>query len=88
MPRSTLTGWARPCAPPGSGSEAAPDAGRVRHAPGAPLLPLRDVIVLASWAVAGLLGAVVLFRWEPHRPTRRRAAQAKADAVARSSVRS
>ena len=47
----------------------------VRHAAGAPFLPVRDVIVLASWAAGGLLGAIVLFRWEPHRPTQRRAAR-------------
>jgi hypothetical protein len=45
-----------------------------RHTPGAPFLPTRDMIVLAAWAVAGLLAAVILFRWEPHRPTQRRAA--------------
>ena len=47
----------------------------VRHTAGAPFLPVRDVIVLASWAAGGLLGAIVLFRWEPHRPTQRRAAR-------------
>jgi ABC-2 type transport system permease protein len=46
-----------------------------RHTPGASFLPARDMIVLASWAVAGLLAAVILFRWEPHRPTQRRAAR-------------
>jgi ABC-2 type transport system permease protein len=49
----------------------------VRHTPGAALLPARDVIVLACWAVGGLLAAVLLFKWEPHRPTRRRGARAK-----------
>jgi ABC-2 type transport system permease protein len=47
----------------------------VRPTPGAPFLPARDVIVLACWAVGGLLAAVLLFRWEPHRPTQRRAAR-------------
>lgn len=47
----------------------------VRHAAGAPFLPVRDVIVLACWAIGGMLGAIVLFRWEPHRSTQRRAAR-------------
>ncbi len=47
----------------------------VRHSPGAPFLPARDMIVLACWAVGGLLAAVLLFRWEPHRPVQRRAAR-------------
>ncbi len=47
----------------------------VRHAAGAPFLPVRDVIVLACWAAGGLLGAIVLFRWEPQRSTQRRAAR-------------
>ncbi len=47
----------------------------VRHTAGAPFLPIRDVIVLACWAIGGLLAAIVLFRWEPHRPTQRRAAR-------------
>ena len=47
----------------------------VTHAAGAPFLPVRDVIVLACWAAGGMLGAIVLFRWEPHRPAPRRAAR-------------
>ena len=47
----------------------------VRHAASAPFLPVRDVIVLASWAIGGLLGAILLFRWEPHRSHQRRAAR-------------
>jgi len=47
----------------------------LQHAPGAPLLPAHDVAVLASWAIAGLVAAVALFRWEPHRPVQRRAAR-------------
>jgi ABC-2 type transport system permease protein len=47
----------------------------VRHAAGAPFLPVRDVIVLACWGIGGMLGATVLFRWEPHRSTQRRAAR-------------
>jgi ABC-2 type transport system permease protein len=46
-----------------------------RHNPGNVILPGRDLIVLASWAVGGLLAAVLLFRWEPHRPTKRRPAR-------------
>ncbi|MHB1444849.1 MAG: ABC transporter permease [Acidimicrobiales bacterium] len=47
----------------------------VRHPAGAAFLPVRDVIVLACWAIGGLLAAIFLFRWEPHRPTQRRAAR-------------
>jgi ABC-2 type transport system permease protein len=47
-----------------------------RHAPGASFLPLRDVAVLAAWIVGGLAVALVIFRWEPHRPVQRRAARA------------
>ena len=32
----------------------------------------RDVSVLACWAVGGLLAAMALFRWQPHRPRQRR----------------
>jgi hypothetical protein len=39
---------------------------------GHPLLPARDLIVLAAWTVAGLAVAGVTFRWEPHRPAQRR----------------
>jgi ABC-2 type transport system permease protein len=49
----------------------------VHHASGTSFVPLHDVIVLAAWADAGLLGAVLLFRWEPHRPTQRRAARTR-----------
>jgi ABC-2 type transport system permease protein len=49
----------------------------VRHTSGAPFLPARDMIVLASWAVGGLLASVILFRWEPHRPTQRRPGRPK-----------
>jgi hypothetical protein len=43
-----------------------------------PFLPGRDVAVLVAWAVAGIVAAVILFRWEPHRPTVKRPARAKA----------
>jgi ABC-2 type transport system permease protein len=54
------------------------------HAAGAALgsstghawLPARDVIVLAAWAAAAMAVALATFRWEPHRPTRRRPARA------------
>lgn len=46
--------------------------GAVRHGPGAPFIPGHDLGVLAGWAGGGLLAAVVLFRWEPHRPKYRR----------------
>lgn len=42
---------------------------------GGPRLPVRDVLVLAAWAVAGLAAAVATFRWEPHRPAQKRAAR-------------
>jgi ABC-2 type transport system permease protein len=50
----------------------------LRHTAGAPFLPGRDVAVLVAWAVAGIVAAVVLFRWEPHRPAVRRPARARA----------
>jgi hypothetical protein len=50
----------------------------VQRVPGAPFLNSRDMIVLACWAAGGLLAAILLFRWEPHRPARRRAARNKA----------
>jgi ABC-2 type transport system permease protein len=40
----------------------------LQHAAGAPLVPGRDLAVLAGWAVAGLAGSLALFRWEPSRP--------------------
>ncbi len=48
----------------------------VRHTPGTPFLRTRDIIVLSSWAAGGLLAALAVFRWEPHRPSQRRAARA------------
>jgi ABC-2 type transport system permease protein len=48
----------------------------VRHTPGQSFLRARDLIVLASWAAAGLLAALAVFRWEPHRPAQRRGARA------------
>jgi ABC-2 type transport system permease protein len=50
----------------------------LRHTAGAPFLPGRDVAVLVAWVVAGLLAAVLLFRWEPHRPAVKRPARARA----------
>lgn len=47
----------------------------VRPAPGAPFLDARDMTVLACWAAGGLLAAIALFRWQPHRPAQRRAAR-------------
>jgi ABC-2 type transport system permease protein len=47
----------------------------VRHAPGAPFLDSRDMIVLACWAVGGLLAAILVFRWQPHRPAQSRPAR-------------
>jgi ABC-2 type transport system permease protein len=46
-----------------------------RHHAGNQILPAHDLIVLAAWVVGGVLAAIVLFRWEPHRPTQRRPAR-------------
>jgi ABC-2 type transport system permease protein len=46
------------------------------HTAGHALLPVRDLLVLAAWAVGGLAVAAATFRWEPHRPTRPRPARA------------
>ena len=43
-----------------------------RHSPGNQMLPAHDLIVLASWATGGLLAAIAVFRWQPHRPATRR----------------
>lgn len=48
----------------------------LRHAPGAPLVPAHDLIVLGAWVVLGLAVALATFRWEPHRPTQRRPGRA------------
>jgi hypothetical protein len=45
------------------------------HSTGGLSLPAHDLVVLAVWTVVGLAVAVVTFRWEPHRPTRRGAAR-------------
>jgi ABC-2 type transport system permease protein len=45
------------------------------HTAGHALLPARDVVVLAAWAIAGLAVAVATFRWEPHRPAQQRPAR-------------
>jgi ABC-2 type transport system permease protein len=39
---------------------------------GPPLGPGHDLAVLAAWAAAGLAASLVVFRWEPSRPTHRR----------------
>lgn len=41
----------------------------VRHGAGSGSVPLRDIAVLAAWGLGGLVAAVVLFRWDPHRTT-------------------
>jgi ABC-2 type transport system permease protein len=38
---------------------------------GPPVLPGHDLLVLAGWAVAGLVASLLLFRWEPTRPAHR-----------------
>jgi ABC-2 type transport system permease protein len=50
-------------------------ASALQHTAGHPLLPARDLVVLAVWAVAGLAAAIATFRWEPHRPAQRRPAR-------------
>jgi ABC-2 type transport system permease protein len=47
----------------------------LHHAHGTALLPTRDIVVLAAWAVAGIAIAATSFRWEPQQPTQRRAAR-------------
>jgi hypothetical protein len=37
---------------------------------------VRDLAVLAAWALGGLLVSVRFFRWDPHRPRHSRAAGA------------
>jgi hypothetical protein len=41
------------------------------HTAGHSLLPVRDLVILAAWAIAGMTAAVATFRWEPNRPARR-----------------
>lgn len=45
----------------------------LHHTHGTPLLPTRDIVVLAAWAGTGIAIAVLSFRWEPHRATQRSA---------------
>jgi ABC-2 type transport system permease protein len=47
----------------------------VRAAPGAPFLDARAMTVLGCWAVGGLAAAILIFRWQPHRPAQRRSAR-------------
>jgi ABC-2 type transport system permease protein len=44
----------------------------LQHPAGAPLVPGHDLVVLAGWAAAGAIASLLLFRWEPNRPARRR----------------
>lgn len=50
------------------------------HTAGQTWLPGRDLIVLAAWAMAGIAIAVATFRWEPHRPAKRRPARSSQQA--------
>jgi ABC-2 type transport system permease protein len=43
----------------------------LQHPAGPPVLPGHDLLVLAGWAVAGLVASLMLFRWEPTRPAHR-----------------
>jgi ABC-2 type transport system permease protein len=56
----------------------------LQRAAGAPLAPGRDLVLLAGWAIAGLLGSLALFRWEPSRPGHRRVRADSAAGPARS----
>jgi ABC-2 type transport system permease protein len=38
-------------------------------------VPVHDIIVLVAWALVGMTVALAKFRWEPHRPTKRRPAR-------------
>jgi ABC-2 type transport system permease protein len=62
---ATLAGWlpARPMI------DAATRA--LQGPAGLPALPGHDLLVLAGWAVAGLVASLLLFRWEPTRPAHR-----------------
>ena len=45
------------------------------YSAGHPWIPVRDVLILAAWAIAGIAVSIVTFRWEPHRPSQRRPAR-------------
>jgi len=45
------------------------------YTPGHVWLPARDLVVLAAWALGGIVVALVTFRWEPNRPAQRRTAR-------------
>jgi ABC-2 type transport system permease protein len=42
------------------------------YTPGHAWASTRDLLVLAVWAIGGIAVSVITFRWEPHRPTKRR----------------
>jgi ABC-2 type transport system permease protein len=44
----------------------------LQHTTSPPVLPGHDLLVLAGWAIIGLVASLVLFRWEPSRPAQRR----------------
>jgi ABC-2 type transport system permease protein len=56
------------------------------HALAGTALPVRDVLVLCSWAVAGLLVSLAVFRWEPSRTRQRRPARVRTAIAAATAV--
>jgi ABC-2 type transport system permease protein len=54
----------------------------LEHPAGPPVLPGHDLVVLAGWAVAGLVASLVLFRWEPSRPAGRSPVRRRLQAAA------
>jgi ABC-2 type transport system permease protein len=44
----------------------------LEHSGGPPVFAGHDLLVLAGWAVAGVVASPALFRWEPSRPGQRR----------------
>jgi hypothetical protein len=82
---ATASATARPASTTGAGylpAQPMIDAATraLQHPAGPPALPGHDLLVLAAWAVAGLVASLVWFRWEPsrpaHRPPARRAPRA------------
>jgi len=54
----------------------------LEHPAGPPVLPGHDLVVIAGWAVAGLVASLVLFRWEPSRPAGRSPVRRRLQAAA------
>jgi hypothetical protein len=48
----------------------------LEHSSGA-IMSVHDLVVLAGWAVGGLVVSFWFFQWEPHRPAHARPAEAR-----------